>query len=1193
MHTQQVINFLPSYDEFNANQTKWNSNEDVARILYSAQNHPDWIASETHTFPPSTSQRLFKRLDGLHFKQDGYEWKRRKEGKLIREDHVKLKVQKLETIAGSYVHSAIVPSFHRRTYWLCDHPEIVLVHYLNVTGEETRDGQPLHIRIAQSVRSNGLSFNRSQLEQQIRPILCYSMHPAEISSLLANVCAILNLAHSIPATVTYQHDSEHQLNNYVDEYGMEGIELMHLATDQPTNNNTNTHSERFQQHSQNDQHEQPSAHHPHHQLERSNSCGSAFRRGLSSIAMRRQPSAFSDTVDGRFTGTLLTNYAVESDASLIANNDKLSATSASIPNAFLNFASCQPETTNTLSKSAVATSEQQSSSSNLACELRRCGTIAAVQSNSATSQQHNTASCSTPLIQIADLSPDRSPLRGGTKVLIVGGWYLRGHDYTVMFDDQQVPATLFHAGVLRCFAPPHNAGVVKLEVYCDGLLISHAVQFEYLDMSRTGGQSAVLLEISERLRFFHSCMITDRSQCAMRELPELDTETVALEIWSEMMRYPFDYNLLTNRSATMRNDNSLLHLCAMLNFHRLIQSVLQFRSEISSQYYIRDLDVVSRDAEGRTPLHLAVLHANLNSIQILISNCPSSVDVLDDRGETPQDLIFKSQNSHIINSYKQTIDTVRHQAKASDDRCGQSQESINSTALWVMTNGETVTDEQRLANTSTITSSSRQTMLQIDMPVWQQLPVNHGSDGQAASKSCSASLLARVQLIYWLGVENGGGDSSIKSLNEYSDIDDSHHDGSSLSANKLHHCENLERGGWMDDTLAMDVHIPDSPTTADMWNALSSSDDATSEGARARMASLAQQIIDALPARIKSFNEAADPNFVDDVGGLSEPSESSGLSIHSRNPFLGNAYVRSSSEWEELVTPLDNTTYEFTSPNFMDRARNEVLIAHDEVGGPLDVLNASSSSSTFHTLPSESINNPTESANDHSSPNTSTKDLGEFFNTEGVMGPLERHFRDLRLSDREQRELYEAAKIIQHAYRQYKARISSQKQNEAERNAAVVIQSYYRRYKQFCYFKKLHKAAVLIQKHFRMHRALHCAEEQHIDEPLNDDCIRLTQCNASAHVSSLMTEDQAALTIQQAYRGHYQRKRQAAARKIQKFMRQSKQKLVLYFNTFFNISSRHQCLSELHFTNYEECDCSQQYTVCDISSYASASSLQS
>lgn len=56
--------------------------------------------------------------------------------------------------------------------------------------------------------------------------------------------------------------------------------------------------------------------------------------------------------------------------------------------------------------------------------------------------------------------------------------------------------------------------------------------------------------------------------------------------------------------------------------------------------------------------------------------------------------------------------------------------------------------------------------------------------------------------------------------------------------------------------------------------------------------------------------------------------------------------------------------------------------------------------------------------------------------------------REISFADREQRELYEAAKIIQHAYREYKARINSQRQNEAERNAAVVIQSYYRRYKQ-------------------------------------------------------------------------------------------------------------------------------------------------
>ncbi len=48
----------------------------------------------------------------------------------------------------------------------------------------------------------------------------------------------------------------------------------------------------------------------------------------------------------------------------------------------------------------------------------------------------------------------------------------------------------------------------------------------------------------------------------------------------------------------------------------------------------------------------------------------------------------------------------------------------------------------------------------------------------------------------------------------------------------------------------------------------------------------------------------------------------------------------------------------------------------------------------------------------------------------------------------EQRELYEAAKVIQTAFRQYKARLTNIRQLELERRAAVVIQSYYRRYKQ-------------------------------------------------------------------------------------------------------------------------------------------------
>ena len=62
------------------------------------------------------------------YRKDGYCWKKRRDGKTTREDHMKLKVQGVECIYGCYVHSAILPTFHRRCYWLLQ------VRYLPFTG---------------------------------------------------------------------------------------------------------------------------------------------------------------------------------------------------------------------------------------------------------------------------------------------------------------------------------------------------------------------------------------------------------------------------------------------------------------------------------------------------------------------------------------------------------------------------------------------------------------------------------------------------------------------------------------------------------------------------------------------------------------------------------------------------------------------------------------------------------------------------------------------------------------------------------------------------------------------------------------------------------------------------------------------------------------------------------------------------
>ena len=102
------------------------------------------------------------------------------------------------------------------------------------------------------------------------------------------------------------------------------------------------------------------------------------------------------------------------------------------------------------------------------------------------------------------------------------------------------------------------------------------------------------------------------------------------------------------------------------------------------------------------------------------------------------------------------------------------------------------------------------------------------------------------------------------------------------------------------------------------------------------------------------------------------------------------------------------------------------------------------------------------SAGSVKSPPCNTADLHEFLQ---ASIKCERDLSNLTLSDQEQRELYEAAQIIQKAYRSYKGRKSTKVEREAK--AAVVIQNYYRRYKQYLYWKQMARAATVIQNKYR------------------------------------------------------------------------------------------------------------------------------
>lgn len=98
--------------------------------------------------PPSGTLLLYDRTSVPNFKKDQHEWiKRRGKPTKVREDHVKLRLNDEYRVAGTYVHSAVTSTVHRRSYRLigdtnsgyggdgggngprCE--DLVLVHYLD------------------------------------------------------------------------------------------------------------------------------------------------------------------------------------------------------------------------------------------------------------------------------------------------------------------------------------------------------------------------------------------------------------------------------------------------------------------------------------------------------------------------------------------------------------------------------------------------------------------------------------------------------------------------------------------------------------------------------------------------------------------------------------------------------------------------------------------------------------------------------------------------------------------------------------------------------------------------------------------------------------------------------------------------------------------------------------------------------
>ncbi|XP_016856269.1 calmodulin-binding transcription activator 1 isoform X22 [Homo sapiens] len=100
---KKLLECLPKCSSLPKERHRWNTNEEIAAYLITFEKHEEWLTTSPKTRPQNGSMILYNRKK-VKYRKDGYCWKKRKDGKTTREDHMKLKVQGVETDSSNHSH---------------------------------------------------------------------------------------------------------------------------------------------------------------------------------------------------------------------------------------------------------------------------------------------------------------------------------------------------------------------------------------------------------------------------------------------------------------------------------------------------------------------------------------------------------------------------------------------------------------------------------------------------------------------------------------------------------------------------------------------------------------------------------------------------------------------------------------------------------------------------------------------------------------------------------------------------------------------------------------------------------------------------------------------------------------------------------------------------------------------------------
>ncbi|KAK9825844.1 hypothetical protein WJX81_002837 [Elliptochloris bilobata] len=112
-------------------RVSWLRNEDVVDLLHNWKQYKFRVSKEPPVKPSGGAIFLFNRKTVRFFRKDGHNWRKKSDGKTVRETHEKLKVGNKDALNCYYAHAEEKDSLQRRCYWLLEGDDhVVLVHYL-------------------------------------------------------------------------------------------------------------------------------------------------------------------------------------------------------------------------------------------------------------------------------------------------------------------------------------------------------------------------------------------------------------------------------------------------------------------------------------------------------------------------------------------------------------------------------------------------------------------------------------------------------------------------------------------------------------------------------------------------------------------------------------------------------------------------------------------------------------------------------------------------------------------------------------------------------------------------------------------------------------------------------------------------------------------------------------------------------